>query len=153
MDLKAINDECNKIIKYMNAKCDDFPNGACGITSRLLAYVLQDRYNVSCLNIISAIMKQNPIQSHAWVWADGYIFDLTISQFNNCYGLNYPKVYISPNNKDFNELFDYNCYNSLVPIDEGENEEIIAGYYQENNYEFRERVVIKVNYNGQDLED
>ena len=153
MDIILLNEECKKIIDYMSSVYDGFPYGACGLTSRLLAYVLQDRYNVSCLNIISALLKENPIQSHAWVWADGYIIDLTISQFNEKYKLNYPRIYISSNCSDYNKLFRYEGFNSLVNIYDGYKDEYILGYYKRYNYKFKEKQDIKVNYNGQYLGD
>jgi len=154
MDINKLKEECEKILKYLKDKCKEFPNGCCAYSSHLLAYVLKNVYKYECVLIISGCLK-NSNYSHKWVWVNGYIVDLTISQFNNK-GYNFPEIYINECCDEYNNKFDY-LGGILYSTSEFNNENkpiksIIKEYcdlnYTDNNY-----IAINFDTKNQDLGD
>ncbi|WP_272537768.1 hypothetical protein [Providencia sp. PROV193] len=85
--------------------CSKFPNGCCGDTSILLAYLLYQQFKV-VPKVVQVNGNHNHVggSSHSWILVDDTIIDLTADQFNEEYGFNNPAVMIT-SDTTFHDLF------------------------------------------------
>lgn len=133
-DFKIILNESKNVIKYMNSNFKRFPFGFCSKTSFLLAHVLKKRYNIESIAIISGSLKNRPRQTHAWVFANGYIVDLTLNQFNEELNLENPEIFISNNSDLHSELFDYEGMLD-IPYQDDKFVNLVRSYFSFYGYE------------------
>lgn len=88
----------------------DFPEGCCGDTTDLLAYLINEQFGELALKrsgVYYDHIKPDPRlrneNSHAWLELSGYIIDLTADQFNDREFSNAPVMVTK--DKSFHNLF------------------------------------------------
>ncbi|MCS4493559.1 hypothetical protein NXS97_04980 [Pantoea sp. B623] len=104
-DVRVILEETDKNVHYFNASfaVSSFPSGCCGDTSRVLAYLLCQQFDV-ITQVVSGKYYEDEHEgvecglsngnSHAWVQLGEYIIDLTADQFQDR-GFDNPSVMIT----------------------------------------------------------
>lgn len=81
-----------------------FPNGCCGDATDLLGLYLLQYYNLDSQYVCGIGLGDDFNQSHAWLFCNGYIIDITADQFNKD-GYQLPAVFIEKQSS-FHGLFD-----------------------------------------------
>ncbi len=148
-DYDIILNESKKILKYMKLNYERFPYGFCSKVSFLLSYTLKNYYGLDTIIIISGSLKGKPLQTHAWVFANGFYVDLTLNQFNELLGMNNPEVFISNNSVLHNKLFDYDGLLD-IPCKDDNFDNLVKNYYSFYEYKKPDKILIEEN---QDLGD
>lgn len=73
-----------------------FPSGCCGDASQTLATYLYSELGITCDYVHGKYGgRDNEIESHAWLEADGVVVDITGDQFKD-YGYELQDVYVGP---------------------------------------------------------
>lgn len=98
MDIKIVKDLATKARDIMDKHHNDlsdvyfgnFPNGACGNTSDMLALYFSNKG----LKDIAYVSGRREKQSHGWLEIKGHIVDITSDQFSDGLGT----VYVGDNN-------------------------------------------------------